>query len=65
MTSISVRTRSGRPSYCAWVSVSEPGSAAWCQRVERHSLVGDGLRYRVVGQELVTSSGVVCEDGTA
>src|SRR5215468_3823828 len=27
-------------------------AAAWCPRVERHSLVGDGLRHRVVGQEL-------------
>src|SRR5262249_34221525 len=27
-------------------------AAAWCPRVERHSLAGDGLRHRVVGQEL-------------
>src|SRR5262249_46220482 len=27
-------------------------AAAWCPRVGRHSLAGDGLRHRVVGQEL-------------
>jgi hypothetical protein len=33
-------------------------AAAWCPRIERHSLEGDGPRRRVVGQELQLDLGL-------